>query len=302
IEAELALWLVRDKALLEPVESNGLPLEKVAYHMELFEACQVRLEEIRKKIPQEPIPHEKVALITGTSSVGTFGNFSMLQTSIENPSELLSALEILLCFVKRMSTGDGDVLLNDYVKQWMKIETLEKHAEMKKILNAGLELKHIVSLYELVEDRVDDILIDCVDPKYKRDMPVDIHDELMNACEFEDTDGRLGKIPAAAFAKALKRFALRMLSVKRVDENWKLNLYLSQMDFWSDVSEEIVGNYFPENLLVAHSHSAYCAIKTKMDKIRSKQQSMASSNNCPLMKSHTSIKVKKAQRQKFNHA
>ncbi|CAG8551962.1 8949_t:CDS:2, partial [Paraglomus occultum] len=202
----------------------------------------------------------------------------------------------------RMSTGDGDVLLNDYVKQWMKIETLEKHVEMKKILKAGLKLKHVVSLYELVEDRVADLLIDCVDPQYKRDMPVDIHDELMNACEFEDTGGRLGKIPAAAFAKALKRFALRMLSVKPVDENLNLNLYLSQMNFWSDVSEEIVEDNFPENLLVAHSHSAYCAIKAKMDKIRSKQQSMASSNKRPLMKTHTSVKAKKAQKQKFNQA
>ena len=63
IEGELALWLVRNKALLEHIENNGLPLEKVAYHMELFETCQVILEEIKKKIPQEPIPHEKVALI-----------------------------------------------------------------------------------------------------------------------------------------------------------------------------------------------------------------------------------------------
>ena len=107
IEAELALWLVRNKALLEHIENNGLPLEKVAYHMELFETCQVILEEIKKKIPQEPIPHEKVALITGTSSIGTFGKRGMLQmSSIENLSELLSALEILLCFIKRTSTGD----------------------------------------------------------------------------------------------------------------------------------------------------------------------------------------------------
>ena len=190
----------------------------------------------------------------------------MLQmSSIENPSDLLSALEILLCFVKRTSTGDSNVLLNDYVKQWMKLETLEKNAEMKKILKAGLKLKHVVSLYELVEDRVADILIDCVDPKYKCDIPVEIHDELMNACEFEDTGGRLGKIPAIAFAKALKRFALRMLSVKPIDENLQLCLYLGQMNFWSDVSEEVVDDYFPENLLVAHSHSAYCAIKLKMD-------------------------------------
>ena len=42
---------------------------------------------------------------------------------------------------------------------------------------------------------------------------------LFHACEFEDTGGRLGKIPAIAFAKALKRFALRMLSVKPIDEN-----------------------------------------------------------------------------------
>jgi len=61
---------------------------------------------------------------------------------------------------------------------------------MKKILKTGLELKHVVSLYELVEDRVADMLIDCVGLKYKCDIPNKIHDELMNACEFEDTGGR----------------------------------------------------------------------------------------------------------------
>ncbi|CAG8620790.1 4229_t:CDS:2, partial [Paraglomus occultum] len=58
--------------------------------------------------------------------------------------------------------------------------------------------------------------------------------------------------------------------------------------------------YFPENLLVAHSHSAYCAIKTKIDKLRSKQQSMASSNKRSLMKSAVRTKAKKAENDKFD--
>ncbi|CAG8650964.1 10100_t:CDS:2, partial [Paraglomus brasilianum] len=194
-----------------------------------------------------------------------------------------------------VNTDIDSVIINE-------LETLEKIAEMKKGLKVGLELKHVISLYELGEDRVADILIDCVDSKYKCEIPVEIHDELMNACEFEDTNGKLGKIPAEAFAKALKRFALRVLSVKPVDENLQLNLYLGQMNFWSDVSEEIVDEYFPENLLVAHSHSAYCVIKLKMDKIRSKQQFMASSNKRPILKSPTTIRAKKAQKQKFGRA
>ncbi|CAG8646026.1 4484_t:CDS:2, partial [Paraglomus occultum] len=53
--------------------------------------------------------------------------------------------------------------------------------------------------------------------------------------------------------------------------------------------------YFPENLLVAHSHSAYCAIKMKIDKLRSKQQSMARSKKLSLMKSAIRTKAKKAE-------
>ena len=42
-----------------------------------------------------------------------------------------------------------------------------------------------------------------------------------------------------------------MMSIKPVDEDLELNSYLGQMNFWSDVSKEVVEDYFPENLLVA---------------------------------------------------
>jgi len=141
-------------------------------------------------------------------------------------------------------------------------------------------------------------------------MPVEIHDELMNACEFEDAGGRLGKIPAETFAKALKRFALRVLSVKPVDENLELNSYLGQMNFWSDVSKEVVEDYFPENLLVAHSYSAYCAIKMKIDVSIILGDFHILISICVLTINlivsyrkyvlRTRIKAKKAQKQKFS--
>jgi len=201
-----------------------------------------------------------------------------------------------------INISGGDII-TQYIIQWMKLETLEKDAEMKKILGAGLELRHVVSLYELVEDRVADKLIDCVDQTYKCQMPADVKAELMNSCEFEDTSGRLGKIPADAFAKALKRFALRILSVKPIPNGVELHSYLTLMNFWSDVSEDVVEKHFPENLLVDHSHTAYVEIKMKMDRVRAKQKaSMARTPNPNLRPGAKSVRNAKQKKNKFNES
>jgi hypothetical protein len=152
IEAELANILVFDKVHIETQPESELYLEAFPYHMELFQGCMRILSDIKNLIPQEPISIEQMNLlgVSGRSSQNAS------ESSIDNEDEILSSLEILLCFVKSTAIGDGEKLIKDYIKQWIKLSSLNEHAGFSNLLNNDLRLKHLVALYEFFEEQVAD--------------------------------------------------------------------------------------------------------------------------------------------------
>src|SRR5437773_1333088 len=70
---------------------------------------------------------------------------------LDDPRDILSSLEVLLCFVKRNAVGQEDTLIQDYLTQWMKLSPLLTKPGFTNFFNARLTLKHIVALYEFVE-------------------------------------------------------------------------------------------------------------------------------------------------------
>jgi hypothetical protein len=60
---------------------------------------------------------------------------------------------------------------------------------------------------------------------------------------------------------------LSVPSIPHVREEMELELYMTKksMDFWSNVSEEVVTNNFPQNLCVRHTHAAYHEIKREIE-------------------------------------
>ncbi|CAG8694717.1 7275_t:CDS:1, partial [Scutellospora calospora] len=124
IESELAQLLVLEKVYISTADSQ-LYLEPFHYHMELFQGYMRIISEIKDLIPQKQISAEKIGLILGSafSPISSFGyqQYNMESLSYDNASELLSHLEILLCFVKRTSVGDGEILIDEYVNQWIKL-------------------------------------------------------------------------------------------------------------------------------------------------------------------------------------
>ncbi|CAJ0853279.1 18836_t:CDS:2 [Entrophospora sp. SA101] len=158
IELELAYWLGFDKAYIETVQDSQLYLEPFSYHMELFQGYSRILSDIKNIIPQEPIPTEKLSLIRG--EVGNINNNIFVSSpqytnnySLDDANNILSSLEVLLCFIKHNAIGQEDMLIQDYVKQWMKLSLLMMKPAFANLLNADLSLKHIVALYEFVEEQ-----------------------------------------------------------------------------------------------------------------------------------------------------
>jgi hypothetical protein len=258
IEAELANILVFGKVYIEKQPESDLYLETFPYHMELFQGYMRILSDIKNLIPQEQtIPIEQINLL------GASRRFSLnasTQSTLDNAEEILSSLEILLCFVKRTAAGDGEKSIEDYVKQWIKLSSLIKNAGFSKFLNKDLRLKHLVALYELFEEQVADRKIKYIHEKYKSPLSKDMEAAILRSVDFEQLTAAKELIPAEAFALALKRFMLRCLTLDNRNEVEPLYIYLqeSSLNFWpSTVSEERVDDLFPENLAVANTFAAY---------------------------------------------
>ncbi|CAG8840351.1 10101_t:CDS:1, partial [Racocetra persica] len=187
-----------------------------------------------------------------------------------NESELLSALELLLCFVKRTAGSDGNITLKNYIQHWVKLSVLTENKALEKVLNTGLQLKHVVALYEIVEGKVADIMIESITIKYKASLTREIEKEIVASCSFDEKDIKLNAnlITAEAFMNALKRFMFRQLLVETIREDHPLSEYLNQTALccWPDnMDEDSISDMFPMSLLIKHTYEAYHFVKRRIE-------------------------------------
>ncbi|RIA92696.1 hypothetical protein C1645_804473 [Glomus cerebriforme] len=271
IEAELAYILVFGKVYIETLPGSQLYLEPFPYYMELFQGYTSILGDIKNLITQEPIPTEKMNLLIGVPNNSSSFMYPqrVSESILDNASEILSSLEILLCFIKRTSVGDGDKSIKGYVSQWIKLSSLNEHGGLSKILNIDLRLKHLVSLYELVEEQVANVKIKYIHEKYKAPLTADMETAILQSVDFEQQTTTKKIIPAEAFVLALKRFMLRFLTLENQKEMEPLYVYLqdSSLNFWpSTIPEDLIDELFPENLFVANTYDAYKFTINKLKK------------------------------------
>ncbi|GES94812.1 hypothetical protein GLOIN_2v1481157 [Rhizophagus clarus] len=257
IETELANILVFEKVHIEPQPEFQLYLEPFPYHMELFQGCMRILSDIKNLITQEPIPADKMNLLRVSENSGLRHDS---ESALDNASEILSSLEILLCFVKRTAAGDGEIPIKDYVSRWMKLSSLAAHDGFSRFLNIDLRLKHLVALYEFVEEQVANLKIKYIHDKYKAPLSAEMKNAINQSVDFEQQTIMKEMIPAEAFALALKRFMLRFLILENQKEMEPLYVYLTDnsLNFWpSTIPEERIDALFPDNLMVANTYDAY---------------------------------------------
>ncbi|PKY30568.1 hypothetical protein RhiirB3_447719, partial [Rhizophagus irregularis] len=136
-------------------------------------------------------------------------------------------------------------------------------------------LKHIISFYELIEEQVANSIIDKIDEKFKTPLTQQMKDSIKNIIDYDDSENQnQQRIPAKAFAFALKRFIYRFLLVDFNIENLNLNTYFLDftLNLWSDVNEESVEKLFPTCLLVSHAYNSYNFIVEEIEKTMNERQ------------------------------
>ncbi|CAG8756188.1 26806_t:CDS:2, partial [Dentiscutata erythropus] len=217
--------------LLETITTNAQQKTKAE---EIFSRYMTILSEINSLIPQEHIPEDKKAIFVETYSINENYREGSSVVALENLKELLSALEIILCFLKRTSGSNRDTLITEYIESWMKLEKLNNSLQ-HDILNA-----------------------------------VDF-ESLEQGEQFQDAKSNKNlRIPAKAFAIALKRFITRYLTTSEsIIDVENLIYYLVEeesLKCWPDwVDKAVIKNKFPSSLRISHTFEAYQFIKETIE-------------------------------------
>ncbi|CAG8675212.1 15999_t:CDS:2, partial [Rhizophagus irregularis] len=262
IEMKLARKLVIDKVYFK-MENNQFYLKNFSFKYELFHNSPKILFDIKKVLQQVPIPGDKILMILTFFQQSNSSIILNSSTNLVNLSDLLFLFEIMLCFIKELSIQNNNMLILDFVDQWLK---LARYNIASIDILKEFSLKHIIAYYVLIEEQVANSIIHNIDDKFKIQLVQQMKDSINKAVSYNSQNQQL--IPARALVLALKRFIYRFLLVNSNIENQNLNTYILDftLDLWTDdIKQELIKKLFPTCLLVSHAYNAYTFIVNEIE-------------------------------------
>ncbi|CAB5202109.1 unnamed protein product [Rhizophagus irregularis] len=254
--------LVNNKVHFERLEENQFYLKNFTFKNELFYNSPRILFDVKKSLPQEPIVEKTTLVLTMFQPILTLNPGNSIDLF-----ELLSIFDIILSFIKELSISHSDMLIMDFVNQWLKLAKLDTS---KYKIFSDFSLKHIVELYELIEEQnVNNSIIHNINDKFKVTLSQQMKKSINNFIDYFDQDDDL--IPATEFLLALKRFIYRFLSIDTTTNIENINLNIFFLDFtlnlWPDyIKKDLIENLFPNCLLVSHTYNCYIYIINEIEK------------------------------------
>jgi len=268
IEMILVKELVLNKVYFEK-EDDQFYLKDFSFKHELFHNSPRVLFDIKRLLPQEPISDDKMSLVLRLFQ--PTDNF-ILDNSLDLYSllELSFLFEIIFSFIKELLVNNNDIVIKEFIGPWLKLAELTRSSSMNeefmKIFKE-FSLKHIIELYELIEQHVSNTIINDIDDKFNIPLTQSMEESINNCVNYGQRNQQQ-LIPAKQFVIALKKFAYRFLLVDSNIANFNLDLYF--LDFtlglWKSDIEELVKKLFPTCLLVSNTRSS-CEFIVKMIKM-----------------------------------
>ncbi|KAG0610191.1 hypothetical protein M758_7G045200 [Ceratodon purpureus] len=246
IAQRLQNHLVDQKPLLDP-------WEPFLYKHEAFHKHMTILSDVGELVRQLPLGSETLQGIqneiefTGTVGAGRY----------------LATLDLCLGFLRRTG-GDPTEALSSYCKRWLGDEAL-LITRMHSFRT--VQLQHIVSLYEGLEDSASVGIEALVNSRYRTPLTPNLVEELESSVEvkrpWQDTttpaDDSDPKISAELFHGMLRRFLFRYLISDQLNATVPLSIYITdpRLIRWPEDVVDDVDDAFPPSLLVEHSHATY---------------------------------------------
>lgn len=210
------------------------------------------LSDVGNLVPQIPLGSETLQSIQSEIELGTVGG-----------GRYLATLDLCLGFLRRTG-GDPTERLDSYCQRWLGEEALlitRMHTFPK------VQLQHVVSLYEGLEDSASVGIHGLVNVRYRTPLSSDLVEELRSSVEVKRSpwqqqaaaaDGE-PKISAELFHGMLRRFMFRHLIGDQLNAEVPLSIYITdpRLIQWPEDVVDDVDEVFPPSLLVEHSHATY---------------------------------------------
>lgn len=249
IKTQLARRLVVGKCHLDVSDLQDFP-----YEGESFSQHADVLSKVASKVAQGTLKEENVRAISIQVEDAGIGVGSVL-----------ASLHICLGYLEKTG-GDPSEPLMDYAERWLD-KSVSAMFDSTSLRN--VQLRHIVCLYEGLEDVLSQSIEDFVHPNFRQPLTEEVETELKKVVTFEDLKKGKGKaiseasqaIQADVFASVLRRFMFRYLAVENFKGKVPLKLYLvdSRMAKWPPESLDVddLEDLLPDSLLLEHSFECY---------------------------------------------
>lgn len=263
IEQELAKIILTNKKML-----NYEDLSKIQYKFELLSINNKNsnlLNDIKNKVIQKIFSPEEKNILSKTLERIESQNLAIIH-------QLFSSLEIILCNLRYTSNFDNsldfqNISVSKYI---LNIPNNEKISFLLKETEpiCSVKLKNIISLYELIEEKIFIHILEYISPEYKIDLKKEALAYLNKFLTYEI-------VSQEKLIRILQKFIIRCL-VAYIEPKFPIKEYLIRSDFWDiDIEEEIIDKFyekFPEEILIANSLPLLDYItesKNKIDKQKS---------------------------------
>lgn len=174
----------------------------------------------------------------------------------------LATLDLCLGFLRRTG-GDPTERLGSYCKRWLGDEAL---LIIRMHSFHTVQLQHVVSLYEGLEDSASVGIEALVNSRYRTPLSPNLVEELRSSVEVKrpwqhtrTSADMEPKIPAELFHGMLRRFLFRYLISDQLNATVPLSIYITdpRLIQWPEDVVDDVNDAFPPSVLVEHSHATY---------------------------------------------
>ena len=239
IEIELAREIAFGKCHLTGT------LNQFVFAKELFHSCGSLLTEIRSLVKQSATLPEEVC--KGLSNLKERGK-------IKEAQDLLQQIEVLIYLLKRkLKHFDVNITLEELAEEWSPMLPSPFPVKLLPEPRDAIKIKHIVALYEALEDVLVDGAIDGLADQFRRQLPVDLKKIISDMGE-----KRVDQLTPQSFLKALRRFVFRYLS-SETERNWPeehtaLQTCLKEASLWSPLQPPCLDE-IPQDITLEYIHS-----------------------------------------------
>ncbi|CAF1066989.1 unnamed protein product [Rotaria sordida] len=237
------------------------------YQHELFNEDATLITDIRNRIPQESLTNDDRAKL------------HLLLANMKPDAILdhIGSLDYIFTYLRNLISDDNTMTIQVFIEKYIKHN---RNILRQQQLFSAIQIKHIISLYELIEEIVfDKIMKNYI--KQELDEISFTQEEIQQVIEQFSKETYLNEKMSQTmrdiniWITVLKRLIIRIL-IPIVDLTIPIEMYLQRSDLWNDnINENDLDNMkIGSNIMLKHAYVIFKNLNEKVDDGQKKQDDM----------------------------